>query len=178
MSDIRKIYLALLTAIVVLFAGCGHKPAKNLKYGKYFDFEEAVDLSDVVKINEKAVEAEKNGTRYDALSALLGMKFNPYNKVFSDNSSAIRLPQYAKSNQPFLSKAEVFYNSCRYMFDVWTDYEQWLLSYNGEEITSEDELMAGISKNSDDAYAMNCAASIGGMCSLERFGRYLFGGPG
>lgn len=178
MSDIRKIYLALLTAIVVLFAGCGHRPAKNLKYGKYFDFEEAVDLSDVVKINEKAVEAEKNGTRYDALSALLGMKFKPYNKVFSDNSSAIRLPQYAKSNQPFLSKAEVFYNSCRYMFDVWTDYEQWLLSYNGEEMASEDELMAGISKNPDYAYAMNCAASIGGMCSLERFGRYLFGGPG
>ena len=32
------------------------------------------------------------------------------------------------------------------MFDVWTDYEQWLLSYNGEEIASEDELVAGISK--------------------------------
>lgn len=165
LKNMRKICFVLLAAFVVLFAaGCKETPKAELKYGKYFSSEEAVDLSDVIEIYEKAERAEKDGVHYDALSALLGKNPNAYHytQVFKDNSSMIRLPQYAKSNHPFLSKAEIFYNSCRYTFDIWTDYELWLVEYNDNDFVAVDgdvtECISNISEGCIGDGAVRAAA--------------------
>lgn len=139
----RKIYFILLAICIISFTGCNQKPKVEGKYSKYFSSEEPVDLSDVVKIYEKA---EKDSAHYDVLSALLGKKSDSYNYmlVISDTSSAIHLPQYAKNTQPFLSKAEDFYNSCQYAFNIWSDYELWLTTYSDWDIANKEEVEAGI----------------------------------
>ena len=75
--------------------------------------------------------------------------FSEY-EIVSDTAFALQLPEYAASKQPFLSNAEVFYNSCLLAFNVWSNHELWLRGCDGFELAEEKDVVAGIKAISED----------------------------
>lgn len=143
----------IVVLCIIMLIGCSEKPDAEGKYRQYFAFEDAVDLSDVLDINKKYETAEKDSTiHYDADSALLGKDADSYSGiiVIDDTASAIQLPQYKGSKQPFLAKAEVFYNSCQFAFNIWSNYEIWVRSFDGYELADKNEIMSAIEKTREN----------------------------
>lgn len=133
--------------------GCQEKPDAEGKYSQFFAFEDAVDLSDILDIYKKYEKAENDpSVYYDADSALLGKDAGSYSEtlIINDTASAIQLPQYKGSKQPFLAKAEVFYNSCRLAFNIWSNYEVWVRGSDGDELADKNEILNGIGSISEN----------------------------
>lgn len=138
-------YLGLAAlSCMLLSTGC----AKNIgdKYQDYFENEKAVDLSDVVDVYGEYAEAEKEGREYDLSEALEGdyLSYSDCGYVVFDTAFAVQLPQYAESRQPFLARAQDFYNSCRLAFDVWSDFDLWLRSNTGSDLMADKSIIDGI----------------------------------
>lgn len=117
----------LLISILLIAVLCGCSKVTDDKYSTYFESSKSIDLSDVLKVYEENKSAEEDSIDYDLGKALEGSAVEYFAGIeLSDNTDfAIKLPQYANSKNPFLSQAEVFYNSCVLAFNVWSDYEMW-----------------------------------------------------
>lgn len=151
MKKLSIFSLALLAAAATL-TGCKKASAPAGKFAEYFAGEEAVNLNDLIRIYEKYEESEKNGTQYDVLSALLGKNQEAYDytTLFGDTDFAIHLPQYAGSRQPFLSRAEEFYNTCQYAFNIWTDFDIWTVGIRDYSLKDSKEIISSIKGISDN----------------------------
>lgn len=143
--------LALLAAAATL-TGCKKASAPAGKFAEYFAGEEAVNLNDLIRIYEKYEESEKNGIQYDVLSALMGKNLDAYDytTLFGDTDFAIHLPQYAGSRQPFLARAEEFYNTCQYAFNIWTDFDIWTAGIRDYSLEDSEEIISSIKGISDN----------------------------
>lgn len=150
MTRLRYSFFAILCLLIV--SACNEKPTVGM-YSKYFANEDPVDLSDLLEIKWKSEKAEADTTKhYDLLSALLGKNAASYAYYYiaTDTSSAIQLPEFANSKDPFLSRAEAFYNSCQFAFNIWRDYEIWLTEYSKDELEHEPEVTKGINGISEN----------------------------
>lgn len=152
MARLRFSFFSILCLLIV--TACNEKPTVGGMYSKYFANEEPVDLSDLLEVRWKSEEAEADSTvHFDVLSALLGKKASSYIYYYiaKDTSSAIQLPEFSKSKDPFLSRAEVFYNSCQFAFNIWSDYEIWLTEFSNDELEHKSEVINGISGISENS---------------------------
>lgn len=98
---------------------------------EYLGKEPAVDLSGILKIYEenRAAEVKNIETAEVDLWNTLGgsiLKTGDTIYLFDNNSFAVYLPQYAHSENGFLANAEMFYNSCAYRLNLWSNFEVWL----------------------------------------------------
>lgn len=122
--DTRIILMAM--ALVTTLCSCAK--STDGKYGDYFENEKAVDLSDVLRVYEENNKAKTDSLDYDLGKALEGSVVEDYDDFdLMDNADfTLQLPQYERSRNPFLSRAEVFYNSCLLAFNAWSNYEMWI----------------------------------------------------
>lgn len=123
------------------------------QYREYFENDDAVSLKDVIDIYDKYAKAKENSTDFDLFAALYGKeavsRIDEY-EIVSDTTFALQLPQYAASTHPFLSKAEVFYNSCLLTFNVWSNHDLWLAGVENVELEETKDIVAGINAISED----------------------------
>lgn len=150
-SDMNKTLVkCLVLACLSLVVSCA-KPVGD-KFADSFENQDAVDLSEVVNIYEAYSKAEKEGSEYDLSKALEGSRLDCINNglVLSDTAFAVQLPQYAGSKQPFLADAQDFYNSCRFTFDIWSNFDLWLRSSTGSELVESADVIEGTRKISEN----------------------------
>lgn len=103
----------LLVTVLLISALCSCAKGTDGKYSGYFEGGKPIDLSDVLNVYEEHKKAEADCVEYDLAKVLEGGAAEDYDGIeLIDNADfAIQLPQYANSTNPFLSRAEVFYNS-------------------------------------------------------------------
>ena len=125
-----------IIAMTLLITMTGSKNERELQFSGYFENGEAVNLKDVIDQYDKGeVAQEYNLLEYE---------------IIRDTSFALQLPEYAASKHPFLSRAEVFYNSCLLAFNVWSNHELWLRGCDGFELADEKDVVDGIKAISED----------------------------
>lgn len=110
-----RILIAIAAMLLVSCNGVTHQP------DAVFNYEEPVDLSDVLASYEKSQKQESQDI---ALPSSLddwceGMGY----ELFADTSFVIHVPQYKNSEQPFLKCAEDFYNSCALAHNLLSNVE-------------------------------------------------------
>lgn len=136
-----------IIAITLLMAMTGSKEAMGSQYRKYFGNEDAVSLKDLIDVYDKYASAKKDSADFDLFTVLYGTEANERlftNEIVNDTTFALQLPEYATSSHPFLSGAEVFYNSCLLAFNVWSNHELWLRGCDGLERVPGKDVVAGI----------------------------------
>lgn len=138
-----KILKYLMLACLPLVASCA-KPVGD-KFADSFENQDAVDLSEVIEVYDAYSKAEKDGSEYDLSKALEGSNLDCIDNglIFSDTAFTVQLPQYAGSKQPFLASAQDFYNSCRFAFDVWSNFDIWLRASTGSDLVNCADVIAG-----------------------------------
>ena len=132
------IRLAAAVLAAVCFVGCGNtKEQRGL-----FDYSKPVDMTSVLQAYEWHLQ---HADEDSALTGKLMPDLPDYDFVlFADTSFALRIPEYSGSDQPFLKRAEDFYNSCMLSWNVYSNYEVYLRSFSGNELAEEDEVRHGI----------------------------------
>lgn len=150
----------LLATVLLISALCSCAKGGDGKYSGYFEDGKPVDLSDVLKVYEENVSAETDSMDYDLAKVLEGCVAEDYDGIeLIDNADfAIQLPQYANSTNPFLSRAEVFYNSCLFAFNVWSNYEMWIRELTGTKETCT--AIQGIGTGCIENLAIRSAAKV------------------
>lgn len=115
-----------IIAMTLLMTMTGCKKEMGTQYRGCFENDDAVSLKDVIEIYDKYASAKKDSTDFDLFAAFYGQdaadNVLEY-EIVSDTAFALQLPEYAASKHPFLSNAEVFYNSCLLAFNVWSNHE-------------------------------------------------------
>ena len=137
--------------LLMTMTGC--KKEMGTQYRECFENDDAVSLKDVIDTYNKYASAQKDSAGFDLFDALYGKEaadnLVEY-EIVSDTAFALQLPEYATSNHPFLSSAEVFYNSCLLAFNVWSNHELWLRGSNGFELVEEKDVVDGINAISEE----------------------------
>ena len=136
-----------IIAMILLMTMTGCKKGMGTLYRGCFENDDAVSLKDIIKIYDKYASAKEDSTDFDLFAAFYGQdaadNVLEY-EIVSDTAFALQLPEYAISNHPFLSNAEVFYNSCLLAFNVWSNHELWLRGCDGFELAEEKDVVDGI----------------------------------
>ena len=142
-----------IIAMTLLMTMTGCKKEMGTQYRGCFENDDAVSLKDVIEIYDKYASAKKDSTDFDLFAAFYGQdaadNVLEY-EIVSDTAFDLQLPEYAASKHPFLSNAEVFYNSCLLAFNVWSNHELWLRGCDGFELAGEKDVVAGIKAISED----------------------------
>ena len=142
-----------IIAMTLLMTMTGCKKEMGTQYRGCFENDDAVSLKDVIEIYDKYASAKKDSTDFDLFAAFYGQdaadNVLEY-EIVSDTAFALQLPEYAASKHPFLSNAEVFYNSCLLAFNVWSNHELWLRGCDGFELAEEKDVANGIKAISED----------------------------
>ena len=103
-----------IIAMTLLMTMTGCKKEMGTQYREYFENDDAVNLKDIIEIYDKYASAKEDSTDFDLFAALHGKeaasRLEDY-EIVGDTAFALQLPEYAASSHPFLSNAEVFYNS-------------------------------------------------------------------
>lgn len=133
----RKVLFCLATAAMVL-VGCKESACTEIECTDFLDSCSAVDLSDVAQIYERYNSGGSNSIDIiDAGQKLAEIKNKNLSEdkqvptpeegyfLFTGDTCLIRLPQYADSEHPFLSRAQDFYNSSAIVWNVWSNFELW-----------------------------------------------------
>ena len=136
-----------IIAMTLLMTMSGCKNEMGTQYRGCFENDDAVNLKDVIDIYDKYASAKKDSMDFDLFAAFYGeetadnvMEY----EIVSDTAFALQLPEYVASKHPFLSKAEVFYNSCLLAFNVWSNHELWLRGCDGYELAKTKDVVDGI----------------------------------
>lgn len=141
----------LALSLLMIMAGC--KKEMGNQYRGCFENEGTVSLKDVIDVYDECKNTEEDSTIFDPFVALYGTewadKLQTY-EIENDTAFALQLPQYAASNQPFLSEAEVFYNSCLLAFNVWSNHELWLRGCDGCVLAGKQDVIDGIKAISEE----------------------------
>ncbi len=128
--------------LLMTMTGC--KKEMGTQYRGCFENDDAVSLKDIIDIYDKYASAKEDSTDFDLFAAFYGQdaadNVLEY-EIVSDTAFALQLPEYAASKQPFLSNADVFYNSCLLAFNVWSNHELWLRGCDGFELAEEKTLL-------------------------------------
>lgn len=133
-----------IIAMTLLMTMTGCKKEMGTQYRGCFENDDAVSLKDVIEIYDKYASAKKDSTDFDLFAAFYGQDAADTvleYEIVSDTAFALQLPEYAASKHPFLSNAEVFYNSCLLAFNVWSNHELWLRGCDGFELAEEKTLL-------------------------------------
>lgn len=101
-----------------------------------FNYETAVDLSDVIATYEK-----QNASEDEEWSEPEGWSDGMGYELFKDTSFTVKLPQYKDSKHPFLQRVEDFYNSCALAHNLRSNVE---MIYR--DLASEENVMKSIRK--------------------------------
>ena len=141
----------IATTLLMTMTGC--KQAMGTQYRECFENDDAVSLKDVIDVYDKYASAKEDSTDFDLFAAFYGEdaadNLLGY-EIVSDTAFALQLPQYAASKHPFLSNAEVFYNSCLLAFNVWSNHELWLRGCNSFQLAKKKDIVAGIKAIDED----------------------------
>lgn len=150
----------LLATVLLILALCSCAKGGDGKYSGYFEDGKPVDLSDVLNVYVEHKKAEADSVEYDLAKVLEGGAAEDYDGIeLIDNADfAIQLPQCANSTNPFLSRAEVFYNSCLFAFNVWSNYEMWIRELTGTKETCT--AIQGIGTGCIENLAIRSAAKV------------------
>ena len=142
-----------IIAMTLLMTMTGCKQAIGIQYRECFENDDAVSLKDVIDVYDKYASAKEDSTDFDLFTAFYGEdaadNLLGY-EIVSDTAFALQLPQYAASKHPFLSNAEVFYNSCLLAFNVWSNHELWLRGCNSFQLAKKKDIVAGIKAIDED----------------------------
>lgn len=110
--------------LLVAFAGC--KKGMGDVYSDYFENDKAAKFDFLIEMYDDYEEAYEKGTEDDIFELFYG-KYAKKNHcevhVLCDTFYVIRLPEYASSSHPFLSRAESYFNACLLSYNVWSNYE-------------------------------------------------------
>lgn len=116
-------------AMTLLVALTGCKKGMGDQYRDSFENADAVTLNDVIEKYQQCERAKQDGKIPNYYSVFYGKDeadtIMEYDDV-KDSAFALQLPEYATSTHPFLSRAEVLYNSCVFAFNVWSNHEVWM----------------------------------------------------
>ncbi len=138
-----------IIAMTLLMTMTGCKKEMGTQYRGCFENDDAVSLKDIIDIYDKYASAKEDSTDFDLFAAFYGQdaadNVLEY-EIVSDTAFALQLPEYAASKQPFLSNAEVFYNSCLLAFNVWSNHELWLRGCDGFELAEEKKTLLPASR--------------------------------
>ena len=103
-----------IIAMTLLMTMTGCKKEMGTHYREYFENDDAVSLKEVIDIYDKYASAKEDSTDFDLFAAFYGEEAtdNVFEyEIVRDTAFALQLPEYAAIKHPFLSNAEVFYNS-------------------------------------------------------------------
>ena len=134
-------YACLLTVFCcsVCLIGCGEEKRTDL-----FDYSEPVDLSPILHAYDWYQQYE--GENKDSIFySMVGLNL-PEDEIylFEDTSFVLRVPEYEDSKQPFLAKAEDFYNSCALSWNVWSNYEVWYRGHTACLLRDDEDVRKSI----------------------------------
>lgn len=147
--------LLFLICFAILFAGCKGANEGNTKgvdardnnveeLSKSFEFGKPVDLTEVIQ----AYELYQKGNTREQDSILYSFVNEEVREdeitLFEDNSFVIQLPEYKDSKVPYLAAAEDFYNSCSFLFNIWSNFELWYRGKTADEMLSDKEIVQSI----------------------------------
>lgn len=152
----RKVLFCLATAAMVL-VGCKERACKEsacteIECTEFLDNSSAVDLSDVAQI----YDSYHSGGGFVVADKLAESKNKNLSKdmqvpmpeegyfLFVGDTCMIRLPQYADSEHPFLSRAQDFYNSCAIVWNVWSNFELWYRFSSIDDEFEGDDIIGNI----------------------------------
>ena len=134
-------YLQFLAAVCcsVCLLGCGTEKQLDL-----FDGSEPVDLSNILRAYDwyQKYDGENKDSIFYSMVDLKLPEDDIY--LFQDTSFVLRVPAYAGSQQPFLAKAEDFYNSCSLSWNVWSNYEVWYRGHTADLLCDDDDVRKSI----------------------------------
>ena len=146
-----------IIAMTLLMIMTGCKKELGTQNREYFENDDAVNLKDVIDIYDKYASANEDNTDFDLFAAFYGEEAAEDNiegdivfEIVSDTAFALQLPEYATSKHPFLSKAEVFYNSCLLAFNVWSNHDLWLRGYERYELAETKDVVDSIKAISEN----------------------------
>lgn len=149
--DNMKLFVIISISLLMTMTSC--KKEMGDQYREYFENEDAVSLKDVIDVYDEYARAKEDSTDFDVFTALYGKEtaknLQTY-EIVSDTTFTIQLPDYATSSNPFLSNAEVFYNSCLLAFNVWSNHELWLRGCDGFILAEEKDVVNGINAISEN----------------------------
>lgn len=114
------------------------------------DSSNVVDLSTISKAYDWYQHyegADKDSILYEKLNCDL-----PDDEfyLFEDTSFVLRVPQYAHSKQPFLCKAEDFYNACQLAWNGWSNFEVWYRGHTSDLLRSDEDVRRSLEAISVD----------------------------
>ena len=142
-----------IIAMTLLMTMTGCKQAMGIQYRECFENDDAVSLKDVIDVYDQYASAKEDSTDFDLFAAFYGEDAADIllgYEIVSDTAFALQLPQFAASKHPFLSNAEVFYNSCLLAFNVWSNHELWLRGCNSFQLAKKKDIVAGIKAIDED----------------------------
>lgn len=135
---LRNLTAAVLS--LLLFAGCGKE-----QYPEAFENCDPVDLSEILHAH-MASQDLADDKQDSIVQAMLysDLPEDEDNSLMRGNSFVLRLPEYESSPQPFLAKAEEFYNSSLFFWNLYSNFEVWQANKMSDELMSDDEVRRSI----------------------------------
>ena len=125
-------------AFAMLLASCEEKGTADV-----FDDCAPVDLTKILRVYEMS-ENDENAD-VDSLLQAIVVEFPEEGFVlFDDTSFVLRVPEYVASKQPFLAKAEDFYNSSLLAWNVWSNHEVWYRDQTANGMRNNNETLQSI----------------------------------
>lgn len=133
----RHIFFILLCTL--LLTNCGEKEHQDL-----FDYSAPVDLSAILSAYDRYQNNDSDNRDSTSTSMIIGDLPEDGYYLFGDTSFVLRLPEYGKSQQPFLANAEDFYNSCALAWNIWSNYEIWFRGHTANILLDDDDVSQAI----------------------------------
>lgn len=135
--------IALL--FMLLLASCGKKEHSDL-----FDYSKPVDLTRILQVYDWYQGCSDDDREITLTSKIADDMPEDVFLLCEDTSFVLRLPQYVGSQQPFLARAEEFYNSCALSWNVWSNYEVWHRGHSMAMLCGDEDVRHAIRDLSAD----------------------------
>lgn len=129
----------ILFLCTIMLTNCGEKENQEL-----FDYNAPVDLSAILSAYDQYQNSEAVNRDSTTTPMIIGELPDDGYYLFGDTSFVLRLSDYGKSKQPFLSYAEDFYNSCALAWNIWSNYEIWFRGHTSNILADDDDVNQGI----------------------------------
>lgn len=118
--------------LTLTIVGCGEKEQLDL-----FDYDSPVDLSEIRQAYNWYQTYEGEG-KDSILYTMILPDLPDYDFYLSKNTSFVLfLPEYLHSTHQFLAKAEDFYNSNVFAWNVWSNYEIWYRGHTADLLCND-----------------------------------------
>ena len=140
-------YIQLFTLVICALTmfSCGKHEETEL-----YDNSPAVDLSDILDAYKWFQGCDDEIKDIELMAKISPDLPEQGFYLFEDTSFVVRLPEYAKSNNPMLAYAEEFYNTCCLGWNVWSKVEIWFRGHTADMLRTDEDVRKAIKNISTD----------------------------